>query len=188
MRIVSGTIRSTPTPWLPVLCNIAPSNIRREEATLKLWDKLTSRPDLPLHKDVIEHPSTRLPSRHPIWSIDDGVRHSLSDKWKKAWDNCDFRNKSLIQDPSRRLFGMQLKRKQWCDLNHFRTGHGMCAETEYRWGRRINPSCVCGEVQSMNHIVNDCSVGKCPDGLVALSEGDDEAIQWLNSYRHTLNK
>lgn len=32
LRIVSGALRSTPLPWLPVLANIAPSKIRREAA------------------------------------------------------------------------------------------------------------------------------------------------------------
>ena len=33
MRTVSGTLRPTPLPWLPVLSHIAPPHLRRKEAT-----------------------------------------------------------------------------------------------------------------------------------------------------------
>ena len=44
MRTISGTIRSTPLPWLPVLSNIAPPDIRREAATAVLAAKVTEQP------------------------------------------------------------------------------------------------------------------------------------------------
>ena len=36
MRIISGTVRSTPLPWLPVLSNIAPPSLRRSNIACKL--------------------------------------------------------------------------------------------------------------------------------------------------------
>ena len=42
MRIIYGTIKSTPTVWLPVLCNIAPPELRRNQATAKLLFKIKS--------------------------------------------------------------------------------------------------------------------------------------------------
>jgi len=36
MRLISGTFRSTPLPWLPVLSNIEPPALRRKAATDKL--------------------------------------------------------------------------------------------------------------------------------------------------------
>jgi len=40
MRLISGTLRSTPLPWLPVLCNIEPPALRRKAATDKLVEKI----------------------------------------------------------------------------------------------------------------------------------------------------
>jgi len=33
MRLITGCLRSTPVPWLPVLANIAPPGLRRQAAT-----------------------------------------------------------------------------------------------------------------------------------------------------------
>ena len=40
MRIISGTIKPTPLCWLPVLCNIAPPELRRNQATATLLRKI----------------------------------------------------------------------------------------------------------------------------------------------------
>jgi len=40
MRLISGTLRSTPFPWLPVLSNIEPPALRRKAATDKLVEKI----------------------------------------------------------------------------------------------------------------------------------------------------
>ena len=39
LRLISGTLRSTPLPWLPVLSNIEPPALRRKAATDKLVEK-----------------------------------------------------------------------------------------------------------------------------------------------------
>ena len=43
MRLISGTLRSTPLPWLPVLSNIEPPALRRKEATDKLVEKIVKQ-------------------------------------------------------------------------------------------------------------------------------------------------
>jgi len=40
MRLISGTLRSTTLPWLPVLSNIEPPVLRRKAATDKLVEKI----------------------------------------------------------------------------------------------------------------------------------------------------
>jgi len=42
MRLISGTRRSTPLPWLPVLSNIEPPALQRKAATDKLVEKIVS--------------------------------------------------------------------------------------------------------------------------------------------------
>ena len=56
MRTVSGTLRPTPLPWLPVLSHIAPPHLRRKEATTKLLAKIRGNDSLPIHADIENHP------------------------------------------------------------------------------------------------------------------------------------
>ncbi len=66
MRIITGTLRSTPLPWLPVLCNIPPQHLRQQEATAKLLTKVYANDKLPLNSDITLHPAARLSSRKPV--------------------------------------------------------------------------------------------------------------------------
>jgi len=49
MRLISGTLRSTPLPWLPVLSNIEPPALRRKAATDKLVEKIFKHDSWPIH-------------------------------------------------------------------------------------------------------------------------------------------
>jgi len=40
MRIIEGTLKSTPLKWLPVLSNIAPPKIQRKQALIREWTEL----------------------------------------------------------------------------------------------------------------------------------------------------
>jgi len=42
MRLISEVVHSTPIPWLSVLSNIAPPEIRRNEALVRLFIKTNS--------------------------------------------------------------------------------------------------------------------------------------------------
>ncbi|GJQ73594.1 hypothetical protein Trydic_g13939 [Trypoxylus dichotomus] len=42
MRIIAGTLKSTPVPWLYVTNNITPPEIRHQEATVNEWKKIAS--------------------------------------------------------------------------------------------------------------------------------------------------
>ena len=59
MRIVSGTLRPTPLPWLPVLSNIPPPHLRRLEATARLLNRIRPNNSLPLQGDILLHPALR---------------------------------------------------------------------------------------------------------------------------------
>ena len=67
MRIISGTLKSTPVQWLPVLSHTQTPNILRMAKTLKQWNLCASKPDLPIHEDLTAVPTTRLKSRKPLW-------------------------------------------------------------------------------------------------------------------------
>ncbi|KAG8229628.1 hypothetical protein J437_LFUL002353 [Ladona fulva] len=60
---ITGTIKSTPTFWLPVLSNIEPPSICHSKALLKEYGKVKAAPQLLIHQHL---PLTRhLRSRKP---------------------------------------------------------------------------------------------------------------------------
>lgn len=185
LRTVTGTLKSTPLPWLPVLANIAPPNIRREAALAREWTKISSNDTLPIHEDLASAPlAPRLKSRNPIWKEPfyrtENHSYDIKDKWKEAWNLENLRNKELISDPSEKLNGMDKERKIWCRLNRIRTGHGRCANMLYKWNLTSSPNCDCGDVvQSTSHLVNECATRKFDGGLSELHEVTPDAIQWL---------
>jgi len=48
MRLISGTLRSTPLPWLPVFSNIELPALRRNAATDKLVEKIVKHDSWPI--------------------------------------------------------------------------------------------------------------------------------------------
>ena len=55
MRLISGTLRSTPLPWLPVRSNIEPPALRRKAATDKLVEKIVKHDSWPIQLDIRSH-------------------------------------------------------------------------------------------------------------------------------------
>ena len=142
MRTVSGTLRPTPLPWLPVLSHIAPSHLRRKEATAKLLAKICRIDSLPLHADIENHPPARLPSRHPIWLDVPQEELSALGEWCDEWPGpgADVINQSLVDDPTALPPGFNLPRHLWANLNRVRTGQGQCAANLARWRKIPDPS------------------------------------------------
>ena len=104
---------STPLPWLPVLCNIAPPEVRRKEALLREFTKVAATPDLPINEDF-PLPAGRLKSRHPPLKTaaqlaEDGF--SSKTGWASLWNLFDGRNKFLVSDPTQAVNGMNVPRK-----------------------------------------------------------------------------
>ena len=182
MRIVSGTLKPTPNPWLPVLSNIVPQHIRREDATTALLNKITANPSIPARNDIIYPPKARLPSRHPIWSFTQPTA-SAAERWKSEWFNGPVTNGHLVSDPTTRQPGFTLPRRLWSSLNHFRTGQGLCGANRVKWGLGGNEHCRCGGIQTMSHIVEQCPLTKLEGGLLKLHSAGDDAVQWLDRYK-----
>ena len=55
------------TTRLPLLANIAPPHIRRVVLAQRMLQKTKDSPHLPVHMDIFNPPTARLPSRRPIW-------------------------------------------------------------------------------------------------------------------------
>jgi hypothetical protein len=181
LRTITGSLRSTPLPWLPVLSNITPAHIRRQEAVARTIRQIQTHANLPSYEDIFSPPTTRLPSRHPVWLALPGENFSATSNWQEDWMNRGVWNSFLIDDPSARVPGFDLVRSDWVLLNRYRTGHGLCAASLHQWGVQDNPFCRCGEVQTMAHIVDECPLTKFTGGLRALHIADDEAVEWLRT-------
>ncbi|UYV80685.1 K02A2.6-like [Cordylochernes scorpioides] len=68
LRIITGVCQPTRIDWLPVLAHISPPELRRKEATKKMYQKLLDSPDLEINPILQSPPNHRLKSRKPIWS------------------------------------------------------------------------------------------------------------------------
>ena len=161
MRLISGTIKSTPTSWLPVLCNIVPPNIRRWSAANREWRKINSLQDkIPIFQDLQNPPPLRLKSRSPFWSnpcLRDN--YSEEDTWKSEWAVAEVFNHHLIEDPTVKVPGFDLSRQLWCKLNRIRTGHGRSNSMLSKWNVVPSPYCSnCNNVEeTISHIVQEPS-------------------------------
>jgi hypothetical protein len=180
MRLITGTLKPTPVPWLPVLANIEPPALRRKHASDQLIAKATTHESWGLHGDIVNHPSLRLESRNPIWR--DMKPMDITARWREDWESALVVNSSLVDDPAIQLPGFNLPRQQWSLLNRFRTAQGLCKANLKKWGLASSDLCDCGDIQTMSHIVDACPLTKFDGGLQALHEADDSAVDWLTSH------
>jgi len=121
MRLISGTVRSTPLSWLPVLTNIEPPALRCRAATDKLITQAECYHDWPLYDDVFHPPPLRLESRKPLWR--DLQTIDVTSRWSR-WQSATVVNSNLVVDPTIRLPGFDLHQRRWSLLNRFQTGQG----------------------------------------------------------------
>lgn len=182
MRIITGTVSSTPIEWLSVLANIEPPEIRRFKAFARQWEKQSNMDELPIHIDLNNLPQRRLTSRKPSWSTYSNIPNPYrsDNEWKNLWHRACVRNSELVNDPTLKPAGFDIPRKAWVRLNRVRTGHGNCAHFLYLWNMKDSTCCDCGEMdQTMLHIVNDCPIRKFVGGIEGLNRLDEGAVEWL---------
>ena len=137
------------------------------------------KPELPLLTDIDFHPRPRLKSRRPIWSNLPDEAPTIQHLWRTRWQVVDVPNKSLINDPTIQLPGMDLPRGQWSLLNLFRSDAGPCRNSMHEWGYIASPLCDCGEPQTMRHVVNECPLTCFDGGISELHKAHDAAFNWL---------
>ncbi|UYV65974.1 hypothetical protein LAZ67_3006044 [Cordylochernes scorpioides] len=124
LRIITGVCQPTRIDWLPVLAHISPPELRRKEATKKMYQKLLDSPDLEINPILQSPPKHRLKSRKPIWSRGNQLlsqNFNISEAWTNSWISSDIPNKNLITSPSVKIPGFSLPRREWVLLNRFRT-------------------------------------------------------------------
>ncbi|XP_063540310.1 uncharacterized protein LOC134749322 [Cydia strobilella] len=185
MRCISGTILSTPTYWLPVLCNIAPARLRREEALLRETQKLITTVVLPGRQEFLNPYYHRLKSRHPPCKLAKTLtesRLSLKEKWSSDWQSKTDLSVSSLISPGVKVKGFSLPRHEWCKLNRMRTGFGRTAHFKHLCGWIDSPRCDCGaESQTVQHIVQECPLRAYPGSPDDLFSLTPDAAQWLRT-------
>ena len=131
--------------------------------------------------DIDFHPRPRLKLRHLIWSNLPDEAPTIQHLWRTRWQIVDVPNKSLINDPTIQLPGMDMSRGQWSLLNRLRSDAGPCRNSMHEWGYIASPLCDCGEHQTMRHIVNECPLTCFDGGISELHQAHDAAFNWLLS-------
>lgn len=186
LRIISGAVYSTPTPWIYALSNIPPAFILREQSAIRECWKIQSNWDLPINNDIHSAPNTpRLKSRKPFWNFYRSFERmeNLKSRWKRWWNESDVTNRILINDPTVEVKGTELPRQVWTRLNRIRTGHGCCAYTMHKWDVVESPLCECGDPQTMEHLVSVCSIHRFAGDINEINSVSDRAIDWLAKLR-----
>lgn len=158
MRTIGGLTKSTPLKWLPVISNITPPRLRRENNLIREWNKYISNSNLPIHKDLpIPEEMQRLKSRKPPWRTARKLiqeKFDINNRWEENWitENPDVHK--LVTHSTARQPGFALTRKIWTTLNRVRTGHGRSGHMMFKWRLRDSDVCDCGhESQTTCHII-----------------------------------
>lgn len=185
MRIITGCIRTTPLYWLSPLSHIAPSALRRQSSLLREYQKIISNPKLPIHSDIPTVKISRLKSRRAPILTAESLQLSnfrIDNKWSEVWNNLFHEYSGNFVDPIKKPAGMGLPRHTWRTLNRVRTGHGVCADSLYRWDKASSPQCDCGfERQTIRHIVEDCSLRAYNGNLKDFHDATQPALDWISN-------
>jgi len=139
MHLISGTLRSTPLPWLSVLSNIEPPAVRRKVATDKLVEKIVKHDSWPIQPDILNPPLLLLTSRKPLWLDLQPV--DIKSRLRHNWKSAQVVNSHLVCNPTVRQLGFDLPRQQLSLLNCFCTEQGHCSACRRKW-RHTDTDCV----------------------------------------------
>ena len=111
MCLISGTLSSTPLPWLPVLSNIEPPALWRKAATDNLVEKIVKHDSWLIQPDILNPPLLRLTSRKLLWLDLQPV--DIKSRWRHNWKSAQVVNSHLVCDPTIRQPGFDIPRQQF---------------------------------------------------------------------------
>jgi len=169
MCLISGTLHSTPLPWLPLLYKIELPALQRKAATDKLVKKIVKHDSLPIQPDILSPPLLRLTSRKPLWLDLQPV--DIKSRWRHNWKSTQVVNSHLVCTPTIRQPGFNLPRQQWSLLNRFSMEQGHCGASRRTWRLTDTDLCPCGETLTMSHVVESCPLTNLNGGLSRLLSG-----------------
>lgn len=182
MRMIAGVIKSTPTQWLPVLSDIPPPHLRRINLLTNEYKKILNNRELPIHNYIEDANKNRLRSRKPPTNtakIATDTEFNITSRWVHEWSRAQPNSNlpCITASPP----GFNLPRKTWCTLNRIRTQHGRCAYFLNKWGKLPSPSCDCGEVQTIAHIIEECPHRSYQGSPEEFLLATPDAIEYINN-------
>lgn len=184
MRLISGTLKSTPTQWLPLLSDIAPPELRRQTNLLREFEKIIKNPQLPIHGDINDANSNRLRSRHPFVRTANELRinnFQIKNKWHEEVNNAPYFTMQSMPCIDKTPPGFDLPRRTWTALNRIRTGHGNCRDSRHRWNMAPSAECDCGaERQTVHHIVTECPLRRYTGNIIDFALATPASIDYIN--------
>jgi len=129
MRVISGTVKSTPLQWLPALANIKPPHIHRKDLLVKTINKFVDYKRSLLYQMILQTPNQRLKSSSPPAESARTLLHlgyDSAEDWKKEWASLTAPKRKLLCDPNNGVLEMNLPHCTWSMSNRLQTGHGRC--------------------------------------------------------------
>lgn len=184
LRTITGTVRATPVPWLYVLSNIAPPELRRKAAVKSLIHTCMTNKNSLLYEVLQDRVFQRLNSRQTISNTIENLKDfDLKIEWRVAWEAEQVINHELIDDPTKKVPGFELDRRAWVTVNRIRTNQGRCNYCLFKWGVINSPMCDCGPVdQTITHIIGFCQTRRFSGNLNELHQLEtDRSIQYVNN-------
>lgn len=183
MRMITGTIKSTPIQWLPVLSGIAPPDLRRNDALMREYKRISANPQLPIHQARIPLRRGRLKSRRPPIREAEALslnNYNAVEQWRNRWNTFALPHVQSAFAGGTLPPGSDLPRRDWVRLNRVRTCHGRVADSLHKWGLVQTPSCNCGAPkQTIEHIVRDCALRAYQGEWNDFLEATPAALDWI---------
>jgi len=180
MRLISGTLRSTPLPSFQCSPTL---NRQPYEGRLPLtswWRKSSnmtvgqSRLISLTHHCYDWHPGSRCG-----WTCNQ--LRSKVDDWRHNWKSARVVSSHLVCDPTIRQPGFDLPQQQWSLLNRFPQNRDTAVPAEEN-GDLQTLIYVLVAIPTMSHIVKSCPLTKLNGGLSRLHSADEDVVSWVTSY------
>lgn len=105
MRIITGTMKSTPVPCLPVLSNVAPPCLRRYKCQVQEYNKYALNRNLPKHNYANNNPNQTLKSRKLPWKLAQKLTNeniNLNTERAEEWKLNNLDKSMIIEQPTER--------------------------------------------------------------------------------------
>eukprot|EP00057_Strongylocentrotus_purpuratus_P021077 XP_011675551.1 PREDICTED: uncharacterized protein LOC105443721 [Strongylocentrotus purpuratus] len=161
MRLISGTLTATPVSNLPILSGIPPAHLRRDAQYTKLAQKHDR------DKCLVPAPSAfegqRIPRRNfatqaaelPLEKPASTLPTWITKRWSDLqWNLSTINLKEFVPEPCANPSGSDLSRKAWVNLDRIRTGVCSAQHFLHNIGADPLPNCACGEIQTLDHIID----------------------------------
>ena len=189
-RIVTGCIKTTPTPCLYALSGIAPPGIRRAVIAKAERTKQANDNRHLLHEHTA--PQKRLKSRSSFLDataeLETTPPAARITKWHNQWNNLDSQTTQWTErgiTPDECLAtGHDQPWTVWKTLNRLRVGEGRCNASMKKWTLTSSDACVCGEPQTMDHIMSCSYAPQCTGH--DLAEPNAAALACANHWKDVI--